>query len=888
MAAEEELQFKVVIVGDAHTGKSTMVRVLGGGDAEPAVMVVGTTMVRVDTAVDGQQVSMNVFDSDGAEAWRAPAPAFFRGVHGVVLVFDPSQPATLESVSGRWAGELEKCECAASAGVSIVLAAHERHGAAMDDVMKTKARKVAGQLGAAFAVFDAAKPESVSACLGDLAHDMFRHHTQPRTLSIMMAGAPGAGARSIWRTLLHGPEFGTEMVSYDVSVDFARVLLEQGRAEARVWAPAHRVGEMVMQTVHERRMGDVDGVFLVYYPAKPATIGGAAEAWAEIGPFMADDVVVILAAHMRHGHSQTGVAKKRAAALADAIGALVADVDAGEPSSIHACLEMIAGGANQPWGRLVTLNRKNTHIKLAEMKTLLGRKGCDHNFSDIPLLSSKHCRIIRKEKDGGRDDDDNSPEGLVDFEVEVVDLSTNGTFINGVKIGKRNRARLRHGDELYLCDSVAYIYTHLNLNMPRELGANEVGDLSTPEDYINAMRMGVSSAVLKDLTVSLRHSKQNDTDFTEEFVSMGGADALIESMTHLNAQPKKSSVHIDSLMECVKSLYALMNTPEGFEAVLNTASSIDQLVLLLDVNDNNLRNKVTKLLCPVATLNDRGHALVLAAFTFFKTRRRQHSRFSKLLDLLSVEFTDKFTDDDVALKRNVMMFINGVVSYPEDISSRCQLRDEFVQEGIIEAISMMKNLNDDALSTQLASFMEELAEDRKESSVGGLNLTDPVGVAKALFVQLRGSPHLKTFLDVLLSLLLLPSDDSDAWQALSGALKPALEPFLSHDDDENTSALSTEIGVDLDSIKSALDGTSVVADLEAVTAAGAGGGNDPNETDGGESPAALVEKYQSQFAELQKVNAELLLEIKNLKEAGAGGAGASSPASTAPPPPPAA
>ena len=543
---------------------------------------------------------------------------------------------------------------------------------------------------------------------------------------------------------------------------------------------------------------------------------------------------------------------------------------------------------SEPWGRLVTLNRDNKHIKLSETKTLVGRKGCDHNFPDIPLLSSKHCRIIRKEKDANDDDDESTPDGLVPFVVEVVDLSTNGTFINGVKIGKRNRARLRHGDELYLCDAVAYIYTHLNLNT-RELGANEIAELTTPEDYINAMRLGVSAGVLKDLTVSLRYSKQNDSEFTEEFVAMGGADALISSMGSLNALPKKSSTHIDALMECVKSLYALMNSPEGFEAVLNTGSAINQLVLLLDVNNTNLRNKVTKLLCPVCTLNERGHSLVMEAFSFFKTKRRHRTRFSKLLDLLAVPFTDSFTDDDVALKRNVMMLINGIVAFPEDITVRAQLRDEFVNEGIIDAIHMLQNLNVEELSTQLSTFLEELAEDRKESSVGGLNLTDPVGVAQAVFVQLRGSPALKSYLDVLLSLLVLPSDDPEPWSSMSTALKPVLAPFLdapeNPDDDDDSQQTMNELGVDLESIKSALADSAVVSDLETALASSSSAGAGPGGATDSAAAAELVEKYQAQFAELQKVNEELLSEIKTLKESAAT---ASSSATPAPTPPPAA
>ncbi|KAI8054681.1 kinase-like domain-containing protein [Syncephalis plumigaleata] len=76
---------------------------------------------------------------------------------------------------------------------------------------------------------------------------------------------------------------------------------------------------------------------------------------------------------------------------------------------------------------------------------LLGRhRECDVIF-DSSLISNRHCLIYKVTE--------RRPIGMGDQgreRVFVEDLSSNGTFINGVKIGRGNRRELNHGDELQL------------------------------------------------------------------------------------------------------------------------------------------------------------------------------------------------------------------------------------------------------------------------------------------------------------------------------------------------------------------------------------------------------------------------------------------------------
>lgn len=564
---------------------------------------------------------------------------------------------------------------------------------------------------------------------------------------------------------------------------------------------------------------------------------------------------------------------------------------------------------SEPWGRLVTLNRENKHIKLTSSKTTFGRKECDHNFPGIQLLSSKHCRIVRKDLDPGEVDASG-----VDFAVEVVDLSTNGTFINGMKIGKKNRATLRHGDELFLCDSVAYVYTHLKLNSG-EPGAGPSEGLSSVADFVSALRAAPSLGVLKDLALTLQLTKASDeANFLDDFVEADGTSSLVATLSRLNAKAKKSKTDIDSLMECIKALYALMNHPGGFEQVLECAGAVDELVLLLDVASTELRSKVLKLLVPICTISEAGHDLVLAGFSNFRVKRREHVRFLRLTELLGAQFSDAFTDDDVSLKRNVLMLINGIISQSDELTVRVQLRDEFLALGMLDTLAMLKNVNHEGLSVQLEAFLTEYEADRREASVGAVNLSDPVHLAATLLIALRGTECAKRYLDCMLCLVALGSAPA-AWDKVAAAVRREAESALEEGG-------RTDVGIDLEHVRAALADSSVISDLSmrllnsagsasapgvpsaassapatgtaaagAAAAASPSGARSAGAGGAAASGASDMAAYQAQLAALQSETEQLRVALRAAQQQAASATPSSAvPAPSAPPapaPPPA-
>ena len=107
------------------------------------------------------------------------------------------------------------------------------------------------------------------------------------------------------------------------------------------------------------------------------------------------------------------------------------------------CTKDLDVGANDvpAWGRLVSFNTQYPNVDLVEEVYVLGRgrKASPGLRYDDIRVSGTHCRLERKV-------DASSGEAR----VFLTDTSSNGTFVNGRKVGKGRQLVLSHNDEVSL------------------------------------------------------------------------------------------------------------------------------------------------------------------------------------------------------------------------------------------------------------------------------------------------------------------------------------------------------------------------------------------------------------------------------------------------------
>ncbi|CAF0805339.1 unnamed protein product [Rotaria sp. Silwood1] len=111
------------------------------------------------------------------------------------------------------------------------------------------------------------------------------------------------------------------------------------------------------------------------------------------------------------------------------------------------------------WGRLLSINKLFSSIDLIDNEYTLGRgKTCTIvlNSNEIQTskyflaYSSKHFQIIRDE---------------TTKYAYIIDLSSNGTYINGEKIGKNNRHILENNAEIALASKTHRVYVYIDANV---------------------------------------------------------------------------------------------------------------------------------------------------------------------------------------------------------------------------------------------------------------------------------------------------------------------------------------------------------------------------------------------------------------------------------------
>ncbi|OHS94178.1 small GTP-binding protein [Tritrichomonas foetus] len=92
-------QIKVVLLGDEAVGKTSLLRKWTSNVYEPnqASTIGGAAQIRRDQ-VNGVQYSFQIWDTAGAERYRALAPLYARDSYSALVVFDMTRRRTFESL----------------------------------------------------------------------------------------------------------------------------------------------------------------------------------------------------------------------------------------------------------------------------------------------------------------------------------------------------------------------------------------------------------------------------------------------------------------------------------------------------------------------------------------------------------------------------------------------------------------------------------------------------------------------------------------------------------------------------------------------------------------------------------------------------------------------
>lgn len=99
MEGEQEEVIKIIIVGDAYTGKTSILhRFVSNSFEEKSVPTIGAAFADKTVTMGGKKYKINIWDTAGQETYRGLIPMYYRGAGISIITFDLTNEKSFLSI----------------------------------------------------------------------------------------------------------------------------------------------------------------------------------------------------------------------------------------------------------------------------------------------------------------------------------------------------------------------------------------------------------------------------------------------------------------------------------------------------------------------------------------------------------------------------------------------------------------------------------------------------------------------------------------------------------------------------------------------------------------------------------------------------------------------
>ncbi|XP_068100174.1 ras-related protein Rab-35-like [Hyperolius riggenbachi] len=144
MAAKDyDHLFKLLLIGDSGVGKSSLLlRFADNSFSGSYITTIGVDFKIRTLMLDGERVKLQIWDTAGQERFRTITSTYYRNTHGVIVVYDVTNPESFVNVK-RWLHEItQNCD-----SVCTVLVGNKDDNAARKCVETADAKRFGEQMG---------------------------------------------------------------------------------------------------------------------------------------------------------------------------------------------------------------------------------------------------------------------------------------------------------------------------------------------------------------------------------------------------------------------------------------------------------------------------------------------------------------------------------------------------------------------------------------------------------------------------------------------------------------------------------------------------------------------------------------------------------------------
>ncbi|CAF4798656.1 ras-related protein Rab-1A [Pieris napi] len=111
MNPEYDYLFKLLLIGDSGVGKSCLLlRFADDTYTESYISTIGVDFKIRTVELDGKTIKLQIWDTAGQERFRTITSSYYRGAHGIIIVYDCTDQDSFSNVK-QWLEEIDRYAC---------------------------------------------------------------------------------------------------------------------------------------------------------------------------------------------------------------------------------------------------------------------------------------------------------------------------------------------------------------------------------------------------------------------------------------------------------------------------------------------------------------------------------------------------------------------------------------------------------------------------------------------------------------------------------------------------------------------------------------------------------------------------------------------------------